>query len=389
MAAGSALGHKGSGASKVGASAAPDAAQPVTLDGAAPESPAAANPGAVGRFADTPVFAAIASVVLAIRVGAVWIGSAMAVVVLPIVLGLARLVAIPARPVADWISGRDSAWPDFDEYGNPRQPGGSRRRALGAMLFVGFFGILFLGIVLVWILPAPNNIAAGPTPNGSGNVAVATGPNAQNGQNGNGGPTLDPTPNPSDLDLGDQSLPPGATRRPATPKPPVITAPPMPAPTVAASATTISTPVATTTSTPVATRTSTPSPTVTPTPAPTPTPSAPFLDTTVAPPAPVGTSVTFRIIFVPNATCYLTRTPKPGTPGSPRNSATFKTAVSDGGAWINWGSTAPAGNYFISATCTAPGGTAKTSAAMSFSWVVLPTPTHTPTLAPSVSVSPS
>ncbi len=130
-------------------------------------------PHSLSHFGDSTLFAWIATGVLAVRVAAAWIGAALAAVLLPVAGALGRLVSAPFRPVADWLRARDSELPEFDDYGYPRQPRVARRRAAGAVIFVGFFGIIFLGIALAAALPpVPATIAASATP-GSSAMAVA------------------------------------------------------------------------------------------------------------------------------------------------------------------------------------------------------------------------
>jgi hypothetical protein len=376
-AAGSALGHSAGsrgaeGEAPGGAVAEQAIAEPVVAE----QAVRGHGSGLLGRLADTRAFTAVASVALAIRVAVVWVGSAVAVVVLPIVLGLARLVAIPVRPVADWISSRDSTWPDFDEFGNPRPAGGPRRRAMGAMLFAGFFGVLFLGIALMWVLPqpGPNNNSSAPPTHG-GNVALASAPNGNNGNNGN--PAIDPTPDPSAVLVGDESLAPGATRRPATPKPPVITPAPTPAPTQ----------VPTPTQAP--TNTATASPTNRPTPVPTATPATPVIDTEEVSPVVTGVQIHVHVFYFPQSTCYLTR----AIGSSKVNSKTFLVWDNgdSGGVLVPPTSSSKLlGIYTITATCTAPGSAVKiTSPPITFEWTPAPSPSPTASRTPTLSPSPT
>jgi hypothetical protein len=95
--------------------------------------------------------------------------------------------------------------------------------------------------------------------------------------------------------------------------------------------------------------------------------------------------VNWRILYLPDADCQLTRTPVGGS-GTAGSTNHFNLAHSDGGAWIKWGSSAPIGNYNVSVTCTIPGtSTKKTSAPVPFQWIAPPPPTTPPTLGSSPS----
>jgi hypothetical protein len=233
---------------------------------AAPYAPLGAVP--VGRVADLPAPTVVRPAgfkgtapyrLLALA------GSVLAVVCLPIILGLGRLALIPAHAISGRLSGRGggggvgTATPDFDEYGNPRK---KRRISPLWLAFGGFYGFLAMIIAIVWlstsVLPP---VEADQSPNSSHAVAALTSNSPSENLNVSHGPSVaapKPTPKP---------VTPGSTAR---------TVPPS-ATTTAPAPTARITPAPKTTATPAPKTTATPAPktTATPTPTPTPTPTAP------------------------------------------------------------------------------------------------------------------
>ena len=333
-------------------------------------------PHALSHFGDSTLFAWIATGVLAVRVAAAWIGAALAAVLLPVAGALGRLVSAPFRPVADWLRARDSELPEFDDYGYPRQPRVARRRAAGAMIFVGFFGIIFLGIALAAALPpVPATIAASTTP-GSSAMAVAPSDSAPgltstSERAGRGDRDADSSRgrdrkphrgsdsgphrgsdreahSQADSEADSQA---DSETHPQPPRPapvvPVTPAPVIPAP---------------------------PTPVVTP--APTALPANPVLSVVQDPPVlAVRTNATFWVQYIPGASCYLTRTYIPGatphpspTPRTPVKSTSFAIGADGWSGPVPWGKSAQSGTYTITATCTPSGGSATTSPGISVMW---------------------
>jgi hypothetical protein len=135
--------------------------------------------------------------------------------------GKTRVIAGPA------ISANADS-PDFDRYGSKRPRGRGRRRAAGVMLVVGVLGVFGFTIALSAALPpAPNATvrSASGSPGATFNNLVADATLLPEGS------TPETSVDPTDVLIGDDPLPPGATRRP-TPKPtPKPTAAPTAAPT--------------------------------------------------------------------------------------------------------------------------------------------------------------
>jgi hypothetical protein len=279
-----------------------------------------------------------------------------------------------------------SGSPDFDRHGNKRS-GRGRRRTAGAMLFVGVLGVTVVAIALAAALPPAPNSTPVSSPGATSNTLVADATQQPN-DTSDANLAVEPTVDPSDVLVGDESLAPGATRRPtakpATPKPtavptPVPTAVPTPVPTAAPTA--VPTPVPTAVPTPVPTPSPspTPKPTPTPTPAPTATPAYPTVDTEEYSPLPVGTPYHFRVFYIPTTTCYLTRTyvsgPASPTPPPISTSRSKPFRIGDNGdsGPIPWGAApalgtpAIAGTYNVTVTCPASG-SGKTSQAIQVAW---------------------
>ena len=251
--------------------------------------------------------------------------------------------------------------PDFDRFGNKRT-GRGRRRAAGAMAFVGILGVAIFAVAMTSVLPpAPSSSIPPGSPAATSNDLMA---NALSRPNDNivVEPTADliveATVVPTSVLVGDESLAPGATRsptaKPGTPKP-------------------TSVPTAVPTATPVRT----PAPSATP--APTAIPAAPAIDTQEASPLQLPTLATFWVFYIPSSSCYITRTYVSGHTGPPppqSKTGRFQLGTDGRSGPIQKGPKADQyGVYAVTATCTAPGGVDVTSPALPFEWTSAPSPT--------------
>jgi hypothetical protein len=238
----------------------------------------------------------------------------------------------------------DAGSPDFDRYGNKRSGRRGHRRAAGAMFVIAVLGVFGFTIAFSAALPpTPTNAVRTSSPNATPDAIIADAilrPDAS---------TPEPTVDPSAVLVGDESLAPGATRRPTskpgatgTPRPgsnstiapgvdptssttsgPTATAPATsgptappgptltPAPTLTPTAPPTRIPTAPPTRTPTPTPTPTPVPTVAPTPVPTvaPTPTPTPTPTLAPTPTPTPTPT-----LVPTAPPTLAPTPIPAYP---------------------------------------------------------------------------
>lgn len=281
--------------------------------------------------------------------------------------------------------------PDFLPNGNPRR---SRKRKSAAMFAAAtLIAALFVVAGGAAFLPTEKGPVATATPGSSPTlpgIAVLDKSLAPN-DGPAGTPTAgDPTAPPSGLVIGDDPLPPGATRKPvAKATASATTAGPGPTATHSATPGTSPTPSQTTTPTPVPT----PTPTPTPVPTPTPTPVLSALLYSATPPAVSPGDGTFYVYSLPGASCNLYAYLTPNMPPSMnywKKSATFTThpaAASDAGwayiAWGHtWGPTWPANETTItfSARCTMPPSPASVwSDPVSVIWPAHSSPTPTPT----------
>ena len=327
----------------------------------------------IGSWRDTRVFASLAALLLGLRAAATWLGAALAVVLLPIVLGLGRLVAFPGHAISGWVARRSAASttstaspvsPDFDEYGNPRK---KQRITPFWLAFGGFYLILALIIGGTW---ATTVMQAASTDRSGTPAATPTPSIAGGGVIGEGSPSASPSPLTSatpkavpSVVAPDVSTPTPTPTPTATPTPtptPVPTPKPTPVPTPKP------TPVPTPKPTPVPTPTPTPTPTPKPTPTPSPTPFVPSITPSVASPQAATTPVNFIVKYTVGWNCTLTRTyvsgpkspqPTPGTltgTQNPPGTFTFTTHTRD------------AGIYTITATCSLSGASASSS--ISYTW---------------------
>jgi hypothetical protein len=314
-------------------------------------------------------------------------------------------------------TGRSADSPDFDRYGNHRSAGRGRRRVAGAFLGVGVLVAMgsilaFSGASVTAPSPKPHDSTANPSSGATANTQVAEATLLPDGS------TPEPTVDPSAVIVDDESLAPGATRRPtakpATPKPTTaatqtdtgagptpteVTGPtagptsaptagptsaptsaptagptgaptigPTPSPTPKPTATPTPTPTPTPTHTPTPTPFHTPTPTPTPSPTirPTPVPTRPTLDTSATSPQPVGTAYNFYVFYIPASTCTLKI-----VDSTPRTVITTKSFAI--GADGSSGPVPrplpdhplPAGTYTATATCT---GTATPSNTLTIAW---------------------
>jgi len=252
--------------------------------------------------------------------------------------------------------------PDFDSIGNPRRRSHRRRSGviLAATLVVALAGLALGGA----FLPMEKVPAATASP-GSPPKVAALDPSSEPASGSPTEPSADdPTAPPSGILIGDDPLPPGATRRPvatstatqtAAASAPATTAGPSPTalPTATPSAAQPSnTPTPTPTPTPVPTPTPTPTPTPVPTPTPTPVMFA-LVYSPITPPLVSPGNGTFYVASLPGASCRLWRLPVTGDNNTKR-SAAFTTDTS-GWAYVLWGSSWPISNVTVTvyATCTA------------------------------------
>ena len=263
LAAGSALAHKAGPrltSVKSGLGTVPDRARGATATARRGKLASRVGNG-LRNFKETRPYAWIASAALAIRVGVVFVGSALAVVFLPIILGLSRFISVPANATSKWVANRGGApSPDFDETGSPRR---KKRVAPFWIAFAGFYTVLALIIGVVWVGSA---YSSSPPSRGATHFATATPFVAAAAETAT--PTASPTATPT-----------------ASPSP---TAKP----------------------TPVPTKKPAPKPKPKPTPTPTPKPKLTVNATTLN----VNVSANFQVKFTPNAVCTLTRNPVTKSP---------------------------------------------------------------------------
>ena len=335
--------------------------------------------GGLRNFKETRVFGWIASAALAVRTGAVWIGSALAVVFVPIFFGLSRFVTVPANAASRWLQGGgESSSPDFDEYGNPRR---KRRIAPFWIAFAGFYVVLALIVAAAWFGSSVATTTANPS---ASRAATATKDLAA----GSVGVKVSPTTTHMPVTTRPTATPTARPTDKPTPKPT-----PVPAKSPTASATTASNPTPTLAPTHAPTLPPTAKPTARPTAKPTARPTAPptakptATPTPVTPPPPVsvsyekdGTTVTVNtqygprtykatptgtqttpfILFIdvtPGASCSIASTPSHPAPSMDTASGATPTYVIRWGRdgvrpnWTYW----PAGNYTITTTCTLAG----------------------------------
>ena len=250
--------------------------------------------------------------------------------------------------------------PDFLPSGNPRR---SRKRRSAAMLAAAaLIAALFVVAAGAAFLPTQKVPVATATP---GSSPTSPGIAALDSSLAPGGapadtPADDPTDPPSGLLIGDDPLPPGATRKPvvkATPAPtaPAITAGPSPTATHSATPRASAQPSHTPTPTPTPTHTPTPTPTPTRTPVPTPTPTPVMFAEIgyVQPPAFSPANAKFAVGSLPGASCKLSRLPVTGDNHTRQSNAFFTGA--DGWAYVWWGSSWSISSVMVTiyATCTA------------------------------------
>jgi outer membrane biosynthesis protein TonB len=309
--------------------------------------------GGTGNWRDTRVFVVLAALLLGMRVAATWLGAAVAVVVVPIVLGLGRLVSFPAHAISGWFARRSPASPastvspDFDEYGNPRK---KQRFTPFWLAFGGFYLILALIIGGTWATTA---MTPAPTDRDVTHLATPTPTIAGGGLIADASPSASPSPRTGKTPKTEpQVVVPTVSTPTQAPLPtPTPTAKPIPVPTPK------STPAPTAKPTTPATPPRTPTPSPKPTPTPSPTPIRPVLavDKTSLPHG-TGTPNTanFTVRFTPLLSCHLLRTYVSGSAPTPTPSPTTYSSFTI----LGTGSSAPfpvhartAGKYAFTATC--------------------------------------
>ncbi len=269
----------------------------------------------------------------------------------------------PDRHTQTLVAGPDeilviSTSPDFDRKGNPRPR--THHRKTGAMLAAL---TLILAIVAVAFTAALPPVDRGPDATGSPGTSpkrAAVVPSHFVDSSSTGQAPEDTSAWPSGMVLGDESLPPGATRQPGktttrTPAPPN-----KPGPSPTPPGLTNSTPPGSSaypSSTPTGTPTPTPthSPTHSPTPVPTPTPTPEMftLVYSVSPPAVSPGDGTFYVASLPHASCNMYRLAASGD-NHLRKSKLFSTDDS-GWAYVMWGASWNISNVTVTiyAKCTA------------------------------------
>ncbi|MFI5259382.1 MAG: hypothetical protein ACHQ01_07230, partial [Candidatus Limnocylindrales bacterium] len=148
------------------------------------------------QFSDTRAFAWMTSATLVVRVVAVGVGSALAAVLRPIVLGFGRRISPQANAVRRWAGSGWSGPPDSDEYGDPRK---KRRVSPFWVVFAGSCVLLGLTIGTNLVLSpasaassqAPGAGVTTPTPyvagGGSGSSPLAVRTNAGRSSSTGGG----------------------------------------------------------------------------------------------------------------------------------------------------------------------------------------------------------
>ena len=346
------------------------------------------RPNGPGGLRGTGVFAVLAAMVLGMRVAATWLGAALAVVFLPILLGLGRIVSFPARAVSRWYARRSAASaasagstgaplsPDFDEYGNPRK---KQRIAPFWLAFGGFYLLLALIIAGTWattaMTPVPTDRTATQattaTPYAPGGGVIGEGsPSADpsmTGETPNGGtaattakpgtagatPTTNSTAGPSGAPTAKPTAGPTPTRTAAP------TVRPTAAPTVRPTAAPTVRPTAAPTVRPTAT------PTIRPTaPPPTPTP-APVVRLTSDLPSPqtAPQPVNFTVRYTVGASCTLTKTDESGYQ-QPWTFGPSNITSSDGVTFLSRGRVT--GTFDMRADCTI--GSTSAHISMSYTW---------------------
>jgi cytoskeletal protein RodZ len=250
------------------------------------------------------------------------VGSVLAIVFLPIILGLNRILTIPAHAISSRMQHEEVGMPDFDADGNPRR---KRRVAPFWLAFGGFYTVLALIIAMVWF-GSVSGSSPSSSPSGSGHpgiIAAVVSPSqsASPSTSPTGSATADPTAAP-----------------PAAPTP---TAKPTPAPTKKPTAKPTKKP------TPKPTPVPTPKPTPVPTPKPaTPTPPPTVVTlTTNVPTQKAGTTtfITVTVKFTANTSCTLKRLPN----------KSFGTQTTDGNGVTNFTQVYGyvAGTFTLQATC--------------------------------------
>ena len=292
-----------------------------------------------GNFSDTRVYAWLASAALTVRVVAVWVGSALATVLLPIVLGLRRLASIPTNAANRWLQGSASGSLESDESDTTRK---KRRASPFWLVFVGSGVLLALIIGTNWVFRASTHassdvpgfpgtaptlyVAGGGSESPTSPVLASDGPSTSTGRgvSGNGSPS----PGTSSTPTGAPTDTPGTTPKPK----PVPT--PLPTP--------VHTP------TPVIT----PPPTATPVPTPAPTPVM-FATVQATPPTAHGNDATFVVQSLPSATCTLTAR-RTGRGSKPITSTSFTIGGDGSSGPFPWGNTWAKGLYQVTARCTMP-----------------------------------
>ena len=264
--------------------------------------------------------------------------------------------------------------PDFDPRRSPGRQ--THHRLTGAILAAVtlVFAVAAVGLTAA-LPPSPRDPATTASSGTSPNLA-AVDPSSRPDDTATVPAAEDTSVLPSGMMIGDDPLPPGATRKPTKPVPARTPAPttiatvsgtigPSPAepvastPTLPPSAGPSPSPTRTPTPTPSQTATPTlvptPTPTPTPIPTPTPTPAMFTLVYSVAPPAVAPGNGLFYVASLPGASCRLHRLPVAGDNVS-RSSNAFPTD-SSGWAYISWGASWPATSTAVTATfygyCTA------------------------------------
>jgi cell division septation protein DedD len=231
-----------------------------------------------------------ASTVMAIRTGVLVVGSVLAIVFLPIILGLSRILTVPAHAGSRWLQRNDAGAPDFDADGSPRR---KRRVAPFWLAFAGFYTVLAMIIATVWFGTAVGSSPPSAGSSGNGHPAFIAGLLVSPSQSTS--PSISPTATPTPTAAPTPKPTPAPTKKP-TPKP---TKKPAPKPT--------------------------PVP-VTPPPTPVPTPRPAIKADHTSGQTHVGTGVTFTLTWTANTACTVSRTyTAGGAVPSPAPNNTYKT----------------------------------------------------------------
>jgi hypothetical protein len=254
---------------------------------------------------------------MGIRTGVLVVGSVLAIVFLPIILGLGRLASVPANAASRLMQRNDAGVPDFDADGNPRR---KRRVAPFWLAFGGFYTVLALIIATVWFGSAAGSSPPSAGSSASGHPGFIAGLLVSPSQSAS--PSTSPTASPT-----------------ATPAPTPTKAP-----------------------TPKPTKKPTPKPTKKPTPKPTPVPT-PKLTASPASGPVHGTLVTFTVTWTVGSSCKVTRTYVSGPALPPPGPTTYTVAIGSAGTGTFQTHGNTAGTYSFVAVC----GTS-TSAAFPFTW---------------------